>query len=92
MPTIKPLMPVSSFEYLTTRTNVYSGQVDEGLPRHDHTFSHLVACLRGKIQVLKENKEKTLTVSDAPLLLAANEWHAVVVCEPDTLFITQMEV
>jgi hypothetical protein len=85
-------MPISTFEYLNTRTTVYSGQVDEGLPRHDHTFSHLVACLRGTIQVIKENKNKVLTVSDAPVLLTANEWHAIVICEPNTLFINQMEI
>jgi hypothetical protein len=92
MSTIEPIIPVSTFEYLNTRTTVYSGQVDQGLPKHQHTFSHLVACLQGTVQVHKENASKFVTVSDAPLLLTANEWHEIVICEPNTVFINQMEI
>ena len=91
MLTIKPLLPTSTFEYLNTRTAVYTGEIGQGLSKHEHTFSHIVACLQGKIQVVKENKNKVLTVLDAPVLLTANEWHAVVICEPNTVFINQME-
>jgi quercetin dioxygenase-like cupin family protein len=83
---VAALTPVLSFNYLSSRTQVYKGDPGQGLPIHQHEFAHLTVCIQGSIKVLKQKGSKILTVNDNPLLLTANEWHEIEIVEPNTIF------
>jgi len=83
---------VARFTYNGTNTTVFQANPGEGLVRHEHDYSHLTACLQGRIAVRKEGKEIVLTSASNPLLLTANEWHEFEALDPNTIFINQYEV
>jgi quercetin dioxygenase-like cupin family protein len=59
----------------------------QGLPRHDHPYSHLTMCHAGSIAVRKEGKEVVRTKDSKPLNLVANEWHEIEALEDGTVFV-----
>ena len=86
---IDSVFPISRFNYNNTNNAIYKAGINQGLPRHEHTFAHVTVCIQGKMIVRKENKELILNMHDNPLLLVANEWHEIEALEPDTIFINQ---
>lgn len=70
-----------------TTLNIYHAAKGEGLPKHDHIYSHLTICLAGSIIVRKENKELVMTKETQPVNLVANEWHEIEAIEDGTVFI-----
>lgn len=70
-----------------TTLNVYHPAKGEGLPRHEHTFSHLTMCHAGSIIVRKENRELVMTKDTKPVNLVANEWHEIEALEDGTVFV-----
>lgn len=70
-----------------TTLNVYHAAKGEGLPRHDHLFSHLTMCHAGSIVVRKRGKEVMMTKDAQPVSLAANEWHEIEALEDGTVFV-----
>ena len=70
-----------------TRINVYHVNKGEGLPKHDHTFSHLTMCHAGSIAVRKEKGEWVRTKDSQPVNLVANEWHEIEALEDGTIFV-----
>ena len=80
------------YVYKGVSSSIYVADIGQGLPRHEHTFSHTTVCIQGKMVVRKEGKELELTPLDSPLLLAANEWHEIVALEPNTIFMNQAPV
>lgn len=75
------------FRYAGLMNQVYHANKGEGLPRHEHTFSHLTACYSGSCVVRKEGKELILTKDSSPVDLAANEWHEIEALEDNTTFV-----
>jgi quercetin dioxygenase-like cupin family protein len=67
--------------------NIYHANKGEGLPRHDHTYSHLTMCFAGSVQVTKENVKVVITKDDQPVNLVANEWHELEAAEDGTVFV-----
>lgn len=70
-----------------TTLNVYHPNKGEGLPRHEHIYSHLTMCHAGRIAVRKEGRELVMTKDTQPVNLAANEWHEIVALEDGTVFV-----
>jgi len=85
---ITNLLPTYSFDYENTKTHVYHAKiVGEGLPKHEHTISHLTYCVQGKCAIRKENLYLEIDKYHTPVKLKANEWHSIEAIEPDSIFI-----
>lgn len=70
-----------------TQLNIYHANKGEGLPRHQHTYSHLTMCHAGSIVVRKEGIESIRTKDTQPVNLVANEWHEIEALEDGTVFV-----
>jgi quercetin dioxygenase-like cupin family protein len=60
--------------------NVYHANKGEGLPKHEHVYSHLTMCMAGSIIV-------RMTKDTQPVNLVANEWHEIEALEDGTVFV-----
>ena len=81
------ISPAHSFGYAGTTLNVYHANKGEGLPKHEHTFSHSSLCTIGSMVVRKEGKELVMDKNSQPVDLPANEWHEFEALEDNTVFI-----
>lgn len=70
-----------------TTLNVFHANKSEGLPRHDHLYSHLTMCHAGSCVIRKENRELVMTKDTQPVNLVANEWHEIEALEDGTVFV-----
>lgn len=84
---MRELGPKHSFTVENAVTNIYEGDIGEGLNKHEHLYSHVTYCAKGKILIKKEGKQVELTLSAKPVLLKANEWHEIQILEDATVFI-----
>ena len=69
-----------------TTLNVYHANKGEGLPRHQHLYSHLTMCFAGSCAVRKEGKEVIVTKDTQPINLVGSEWHEIEALEDGTVF------
>lgn len=83
----KRIEAAHSFVYDGAQLNVYHANKGEGLPRHEHIFSHATMCCSGSVIVRKAGLEKVLTKESKPVNLVANEWHELEAAEDGTVFI-----
>ena len=67
--------------------NVYHANKGQGLPKHEHTFSHLTMVHAGSILVTKEGKSLTMTKDTQPVNLVADGWHEIEALEDGTVFV-----
>lgn len=81
------LTPKYVFEVNGCTSLIYHGTVGFGLPKHEHTYSHVTYVASGSIVIRKEGVEKIINKSNQPLNLKANEWHEIEVLEDDTVFV-----
>lgn len=70
-----------------TTINVYHANKNEGLIKHEHSYSHLTMCHAGSIIVRKEGRELIMTKETQPVNLVANEWHEIEALEDGTVFV-----
>ena len=70
-----------------TTLNIYHADKGQGLPRHEHLYSHLTICTAGSCIVRKENKSLVMTKDTQPVNLVGNEWHEIEALEDGTVFI-----
>jgi len=70
-----------------TTLNVYHTKKGEGLPKHEHLYSHLTMCHSGCCIVRKEGRELVMTKDTQPVNLVANEWHEIEALEDGTVFV-----
>ena len=76
----------SSFIYDGARINIFHVDKGEGLPKHEHPFSHATFCAAGLCVVRKEGKEVIVDKYTQPINLVANEWHEIEALEDGTVF------
>lgn len=69
-----------------TTINVYHVNKGEGLPRHEHRYSHLTMCFAGSCVVRKQGKEVVVTKDTQPINLVGIEWHEIEALEDGTIF------
>ena len=81
------LLPRFSVNHDGSILNVYHANVGEGLPKHDHPYSHLTMCHAGKCIVRKEGRELVMTKDTQPVNLIAGEWHEIEALEDGTVFV-----
>lgn len=67
--------------------NVYHADTGQGLPRHEHIYSHLSFCHAGKVRITKENLDMVMTKDSQPINLRAQEWHELESLEDGTIFV-----
>jgi quercetin dioxygenase-like cupin family protein len=70
-----------------TTMNVYHALKGEGLPKHEHVYSHLTMCHAGSIKVSNERRNIVMTKDTQPVNLVANEWHEIEALEDGTIFV-----
>lgn len=81
------LTPCHSVTYDGAVLNVYHADKGEGLPRHEHIYSHLTMCHAGSCIVRKEGKELVMTKGTQPVNLIGSEWHEIEALEDGTVFV-----
>jgi hypothetical protein len=86
MSSVTPINPRFSFDYDGTHFNVYHANKGEGLPKHDHVYTHCTLCTAGKVKLTKNNKEVLLTKDSQPVVLTAGEWHQLEALEDNTIW------
>jgi quercetin dioxygenase-like cupin family protein len=78
--------PVHSFTYEGAVLNIFHANTGQGLPKHDHLYSHATFCMSGSCAVRKEGKEVIVDKNTQPINLVANEWHEIEALEDGTVF------
>lgn len=84
---VELINPAFSVTQDGTTLNVYHANKGQGLPKHDHTYSHLTMCHSGSCIVRKQNRELVFDKMTQPINLVANEWHEIEALEDDTVFV-----
>lgn len=67
--------------------SVFHAKRGEGLPKHEHPYSHLTMCHAGRCIVRKEGRELVMTKDTQPVNLTAGEWHEIEALEDGTIFV-----
>jgi quercetin dioxygenase-like cupin family protein len=86
MDVTQAIPPVHSFSYESARMNIYHAEKGQGLPKHQHLYSHATFCMAGSCVVRKEGKEVVVDKYTQPINLVANEWHEIEALEDGTVF------
>jgi quercetin dioxygenase-like cupin family protein len=82
-----PIQPNHNFNYDGVRVNVFHANKGEGIPRHQHEYSHATMCCSGSCIVRKENKQLVMTKDTQPVNLLGQEWHEIEALEDNTVFV-----
>lgn len=84
---IQTIFPRFAVTQNNTTLNIYHADKGQGLPKHEHLYSHLTICTAGSCIVRKENKSLVMTKDTQPVNLVGNEWHEIEALEDGTVFI-----
>lgn len=84
---MKEAFLVHSVTYDGAQLNTYHANKGEGLPKHEHSYSHLTMCHSGSCVLRKENIEKIINKNTQPINLNAAEWHEIEALEDGTVFV-----
>jgi hypothetical protein len=79
--------PKYTFNYDGVRVNIYHANKGEGLPKHDHIYSHATMCHSGSCAIRKEGKDYVVNKNHSPFNLVAHEWHEIEALEDGTVFV-----
>lgn len=83
----QPIALKHKVTYDGAQLNVYHANKGEGLPKHEHVYSHLTMCHAGSVVIRKEGRELVMTKDTQPVNLVANEWHEIEALEDGTVFV-----
>jgi quercetin dioxygenase-like cupin family protein len=81
------LNPQHTFTYDGAQLNVYHANKGEGLPKHNHVYSHATICHNGSCVIKMKNKERIIDKHSGAFNLPANEWHEIEALENNTVFV-----
>jgi quercetin dioxygenase-like cupin family protein len=81
------VMPRHDFTYDGATVRVYHADKGEGIPRHEHSYSHVTFCSAGSCAVRKEGKQVVMDKNTQPINLIGAEWHEIEALEDGTVFI-----
>lgn len=84
---IQPIAPKHDFTYDGAVVRVYHANKGDGLPRHEHMYSHATMCAAGSCIVRKAGKELVMTKDTQPVNLIGTEWHEIEALEDNTIFV-----
>jgi quercetin dioxygenase-like cupin family protein len=81
------ILPMHKFTYNGATINVFHVDKGQGLPKHNHTYTHATICHNGSCAIRLEGKEKIINKHSGAFNLPANEWHEIEALEDDTVFV-----
>lgn len=84
---IQTVAPVHQVTYDGATLSVYHANKGQGLPRHEHAYSHLTMVHAGSLVARKEGKELVMDKNTQPVNLVAAEWHELEALEDGTVFV-----
>lgn len=84
---VMAIQPVHQVIYDGAHLNVFHANKGQGLPKHEHAYSHLTMVHSGSLVARKEGKELVITKDTQPVNLVANEWHELEALEDGTVFV-----
>jgi quercetin dioxygenase-like cupin family protein len=84
---IKRISPYHQVTYDGATLSIFHANKGEGLPIHEHIYSHLIVCHSGSCIIRKEGIEKIVNKNTQPINLKANEWHEIEALEDGTVFV-----
>jgi quercetin dioxygenase-like cupin family protein len=84
---VNEIFPRFTVKQDVTTLNVYHAKKGEGIPKHEHLYTHLTFCHSGCCVVRKEGRELIMTKDTQPVNLVANEWHEIEALEDGTVFV-----
>ena len=79
--------PKHSFIYDGVRINIYHANKGEGLPKHEHIYSHATVCHSGSCLISLKGRSYIINKNSFPLNLPAGEWHEIEALENGTVFV-----
>jgi len=82
----KVVITTHKFTYEGAIINIYHANKGEGLPQHEHKYSHATFCMSGSCVIRKEGKEVIIDKYTQPINLVADEWHEIEALEDGTVF------
>jgi quercetin dioxygenase-like cupin family protein len=85
--TVRAVFPKHVVTYDGATLNVFHANKGEGLPKHEHVYSHLTVCNAGSCIVRKETRQLVMTKDTQPVNLLGNEWHEIEALEDGTVFV-----
>jgi quercetin dioxygenase-like cupin family protein len=81
------IQPFHNFKYAGAEINVFHANKGEGLPKHEHSFSHATICQVGSCLIKVKDKELILTAKSQPIDLPAYIPHEIEALEDGTVFV-----
>ena len=78
--------PLHNFSYDGLRINIFYANKGEGVPKHEHLYTHATICISGSMIIRKEGKELVITKESGAFNLKENEWHELEALEDGTVF------
>ena len=79
--------PKHGFTYDGANLSIYHANKGEGLPAHEHLYSHATVCHAGSCKVSLEGRHHIINKESQPLNLLACEWHEIEALEDGTVFV-----
>lgn len=79
--------PTHKFNYGGATLNIYHANKGEGLPKHQHSYSHATVCNSGSCVVRVEGKELVINKETTPVNLRGGYWHEIEALEDNTVFV-----
>jgi quercetin dioxygenase-like cupin family protein len=80
------IFPKRMITYDGAQIDVFHANKGEGLPRHEHLYSHLIMCHAGSCVVRKQGKQLIINKDSEPVNLLADGWHEIEALEDNTVF------
>ena len=81
------VIPKHIFSYDGATLHVYHVNKGQGLPKHEHLYSHAIICNSGSCIVRVEGKELIMTKNTQPVNLLGNKWHEIEALQDETVFV-----
>jgi quercetin dioxygenase-like cupin family protein len=83
--------PIHTFTYGGAGVHVYHANKSEGIPKHNHKYSHATMCNSGSCLVTVDEKKLIMTKNTQPVNLVAGKWHEIEALEDGTVFVNIFE-
>jgi quercetin dioxygenase-like cupin family protein len=84
---VTSIPPKFVFTYDNMTVNVFHVNKGEGIPKHNHNYSHATLCTNGSIVIRKDNSEKVCNKDTGPINLKDIEYHEIESLEDGTVFL-----
>jgi quercetin dioxygenase-like cupin family protein len=84
---VTKILPTHQFTYDGATLNIFHANKGEGLPKHNHVYSHAFMCHSGSCDVRLEGRNYIVNKKSRPINLPDTEWHEIEALEDNTVFV-----